>query len=172
MSVEPTSLAPRKRNRPWLWYFVLLIVLSITAVVIQIWYARGRLLTLDKLQVAEQKWREHGPQNYNLNYSYDKSGGKDEYHVEVRGGKVVSVTRNGQPLEERLYRYSSVPALFGFAEDYLRQDQEDMKLGKGRPYAFGDFHPQLGYVRRFVHGGRLGDRVEIVTDKFTPVDNP
>ncbi len=172
MSVEPTSSTPRKQSRPWIWYFALLVVLSFTAVVIQVWYARGRLLTLDKLMAAQQKWREHGPPNYDLRYTYDKTGGKDEYHVEVRGGKVVSVTRNGQPVEERLYRYSTVPALFSFAEDYLRQDEEDVKLGKSRPYAFGDFHPELGYLRRFVHGGRAGDRVEIVIDKFTPVDKP
>lgn len=166
MSVQP---APQSRSRPWLWYFVLLIVLSLSAVVIQVWYARGRLLTLDKLLAAEQRWREHGPASYDLKYTFDKAGGKDEYHVEVRGGKVISVTRNGQPIEERLYGYSSMPALLGFAEDFMRQDEEKAKQGKYRPYAFGDFHPEMGYLRRFVHGGTVGDRVEIVT-QFRPVD--
>jgi hypothetical protein len=159
------------RSRRWLWFFVPLAVLCVTAVVIQVWYARGRLLTLDKVLAAEQRWREHGPADYNLKYTFDKTGGKDEYRVEVRGGKVVSVVRNGQPLEERLYRHSSMPALLGFAEEYMLQDDEAADQGKSRPYAFGDFHPEFGYLRRFVHGSNVGDRVEIVTE-FAPVDGP
>jgi hypothetical protein len=169
MSVVAT---PRRPARPWLWYFVVLTILSVTAAAIQVWYARGRILTLEKLQVAEQRWRTNGPASYDLNYTTARQAEPpDEFHVQVRKGKVVSVTCNGKPVEERLYRYSSMPALFSFIEDYMRQDDEAAKEGKRRPYAYGDFHPELGYVRRFVRSVNAGDRVEIRTE-FTPVPDP
>ena len=156
MSVQP---APQSRSRPWLWYFVLLIVLSLTAVVIQVWYARGRLLTLDKLLAAQQRWREQGPASYDLKYTFDKAGGKDEYHVEVRGGKVISVTRNGQPVEERLYRYSSMPALLGFAETTCRTKKMPSKASIAP--RLRRLPSTIGLLRRFVHGGTVGDRVKL-----------
>ncbi len=162
----------RRPARPWLWYFVFLTVLSIIAVAIQVWYARGRILTLAKLQAAEKLWQENGPASYDLKYTMTRQAlVPDEYHVQVRKGKVVSVTRNGNPVEERLYHYSTMPALFSFIEDYLRLDDEAAKEGQHRPYVFGDFNPQLGYLRCFVRSVNANDRVEIVTE-FTSVNDP
>jgi Family of unknown function (DUF6174) len=163
--------ASRRPARPWLWYFVILTVLSVVAVTIQVWYARGRVLTLDKVLAAEQLWRTNGPASYDLKYTTRKGDTTDEYHVQVRQGKVVSLTCNGKPVEERLYRYSTMPALFSFIEEFMRQDDEAAKEGKRRPYAFGDFNPEMGYLRRFAHGQNASNGVEIRTE-FTPVNDP
>src|SRR5262249_14350051 len=120
----PMSVAgdTARRKRPWLWYFVVLGILSVTAASIQFWYAKGRVLTLDKVLAAEEKWKAHGPASYDLKYTTRKGEVTDEYQVEVRKGKVVSLTCNGKPVEERLYRYSTMPALLSFIEDFMRQD--------------------------------------------------
>jgi hypothetical protein len=149
------------RKRPWLWYFVVLGILSVTAASIQFWYAKGRVLTLDKVLAAEEKWKAHGPASYDLKYTTRKGDVTDEYQVEVRKGKVVSLTCNGKPVEERLYHYSTMPALLSFIEDFMRQDDEDAKTGKRRPFAYGDFHPENGYVRRFAHGQNAANGIEI-----------
>jgi hypothetical protein len=159
-----------RRRKPWVWYFVVLGILSVTAASIQFWYARGRVLTLEKVLAAEEKWRAHGPASYDLNYTTRKGDTTDDYHVEVRQGKVVALTCNDKPVEERLYRYSSMPALLSFIEEFMRQDDEAAKEGKRRPYAFGDFHPDLGYVRRFAHGQNAANGIEIRTD-FKPVSD-
>lgn len=168
MSAVPT---PRGRARPWLWYFVLLTVLSVVAVSIQLWYARGRVLTMEKVLAAEQLWRANGPASYDLNYTTRKGDVTDTYQVQVRKGKAVSVLCNGKPVEERLNRYSTMPALLSFIEDYMRMDDEAAKEGKRRPYAFGDFNPEMGYVRRFAHGQNAVNGIEIRTE-FTPVSDP
>lgn len=162
--------APR-RKRPWLWYFVILGVLSVTAASIQFWYAKGRVLTLEKVLAAEEKWRAHGPASYDLKYTTRKGDTTEDFHAEVRKGKVISLTRNGNPVEERLQHYSTMPALLSFIEEFLRQDDEAAKEGKRRPYAFGDFHPETGYVRRFAHGQNAANGIEIRAE-LTPVSDP
>jgi hypothetical protein len=152
---------PRRRH-PWIWYFAILAVLTVTAASIQFWYAKGRVLTLEKVLAAEEKWKAHGPASYDLKYTTRKGDVTDEYRVEVRKGKVISLICNGKPIEEeRLYRYSTMPALLSFIEDFMRQDDEDAKAGKRRPFAFGDFHPVTGYVRRFAHGQNAANGIEI-----------
>ena len=66
-----------------------------------------------------------------------------------------------------LYPYHSVPALFGFMNDFLAQDRRP-----GRPRAFvraafaeADGHP-MRYVRSVTGGAR--ERVEIVVTTFEP----
>ena len=167
MTVDAAS---RRPARPWVWYFVVLTLLSIVAVSIQVWYARGRVLTLDKVLAAEKLWQANGPASYDLKYTTRKgnSTSTDEYQIQVRQGKVVLLTCNGKPVEERLYRYSTMPALFSFIEEFMRQDDEAAKEGKRRPYAFGDFNPEMGYIRRFAHGPNAANGIEIRTE-FTPV---
>jgi hypothetical protein len=160
----------RPRRRPWIWYFVVLGVLTVAGASIQFWYAKGRVLTLEKVLAAEEKWRAHGPASYDLKYTTRKGDTTDEYQVAVRKGQVTSLTCNGKPVEERLYRYSTMPQLLSFIEEFMRQDDEAAKEGKRRPYAFGDFHPELGYVRRFAHGQNAANGIEIRTE-FTPVSD-
>ena len=170
MSVVP---APRRPARPWLWYFVLLTLLSIVAVSIQVWFARGRVLTMEKVLAAEQLWRTNGPASYDLNYTTRRGNlPVDTFQVQVRNGKAVSVLCNGKPIEERLNRYWTMPALFSFIEDYMRMDDEAAKEGKRRPYAFGAFNPETGYLLRFAHGQNDAlNGIEIRTE-FTPVSDP
>lgn len=164
---------PTVSRRSWIWFFVILVVLTATSIGIQIWYNQGRQLTMEKLKDAQAKWKEHHIRDYDLEYTAKKGESGDEvYQVRVRGGKVVEVVRNGKPLEERLHHYHDMPALFGFIEDYLRLDDEAAKNGTRRPFLMGDFHPELGYLRRFVRSvNATRERIEIIVSFKLVNDN-
>src|SRR4029077_9572557 len=107
------------RNRGWIWFFVILGCLTIVAITVQVWFNAQQQLTPELLGQARRSWNERGPHDYDLEYQFKKDDSTDKYQVEVRGGKVVLATRNGQVEEERLYRYADMRALFRFIEDYL-----------------------------------------------------
>ena len=95
---------PRKR---WAWLGLLIVagmlfglaaMLGITVIA-----RRGRLPTLTPAAFTEarQRWETHGPENYNVLATV--SGRQPaSYQVEVRGGKIRTALRNGQPLRQRL----------------------------------------------------------------------
>jgi len=85
-------------QRSWLWFFSILVLLAICAIVIPIVYNLGLQLTPEQLAQAQALWREKGTQDYDLSYSErtDQEADADEFQVKVRGGKVVAMTYNGQ----------------------------------------------------------------------------
>jgi hypothetical protein len=156
---------PPRRNRGWIWYFVVLGVLTAVAVGVLLTFNLQQQLKPEQVETARRLWDAKGPANYDMVYT-QKGTAPGKYRVEVRNKKPVSVILDGQPLEERLYRYSDMPALFGFIEDSLRIDGEP---GKPRTYTVATFDPDDGhlihYIRR-VMGGK--ERIEI-TVEFHPV---
>jgi hypothetical protein len=158
-------------SRGWIWFFVILAVLAAAAVGIQIWYNAGQQLTSEKLEAAVAKWSEHGPRDYDIEYTVKKPDITESYKVQVRANKVTSVTRNGEEVEERLYRYSSMPALLGFIDDFLKKDLADAKKGKKRPFAVATFDPQDGHLEHYIRSAGPSDRVEI-TVEFQKVEKP
>lgn len=141
-------MAAPPRNRGWIWYFILLLVLTATSLSILIGFNRGQQLKPEQLQAAEQLWQQHGPKDYDLEYT-QKGTVPGRYKVRVRNGKVVSAVRDGQPLEARLYRYCDMPALFGFIDDYLREDAQPNRPATFTTAAFdGHDGHVLHYVRR------------------------
>lgn len=156
---------PRRRN--WIWFFALLAVLTVTAISVQVWYNISQQLTPEQLEAAVARWKEKGPHDYEMEYTIRKMDDVETYAVQARKGKVISVTRNGQPVEERLYRYSEMPALFGFIEDFLRQDMADSQQGKRRTYATASFDPEDGHLLRYVRSVLSSrERVEIYVARF------
>lgn len=166
---------PPTPRHSWLWFIGLLVILTIAAISIQIWYNQGKLLTIEKLQAAQARWKAKNIRDYDMEYTTKKRkvDSEENYSVKVRGGKVVEVARNGRPVEERLYHYHDMAALFSFIDDYLRQDEEAVKSGKRRPYVFGDFNPEFGYLRRFVRSvsASATEHVEIIVT-FKTVGEP
>jgi hypothetical protein len=140
---------PPTPKRGWIWFFVALVVLTVTAIVVQIWYNAGQQLTPDKLALAEARWQEHRPRDYDMEYSTKRNDNAEEsFQVEVRGGKAVSVVMNGnQPLEPRQLRYHTMEALFGYIEDFLKKDTEP---GSPRTFATASFDAEDGHLLRYV----------------------
>ena len=53
---------PRK-NRGWVWFFVVLAVLAVAAVVGNWSYNLSQQLTPDQLRAAEELWKKNGPRD-------------------------------------------------------------------------------------------------------------
>src|SRR6266851_2006146 len=92
----------RVRRRGWIWFFLVLVVLTVIAITVLVGYKRSFQLTAEKLAEARALWKVNGPADYDLDYEIKKLDGKETYTVQVRVGKAVSATCNGQPLDERL----------------------------------------------------------------------
>jgi hypothetical protein len=152
---------PPRRNRGWIWYFVVLGLLTAVAVGVLLTFNLQQQLKPEQVEAARRLWDAKGPANYDMTYT-QKGSAPGTFRVEVRNRKPTSVIRDGQLLEERLYRYSDMPALFGFIEDSLRNDAEP---GKARTFTVATFDPNDGhlihYIRR-VMGGK--ERIEITVE--------
>lgn len=156
--------APR-RNSGWVWYLVVLFVLTVAAITTLVTFNLRQQLRPEQLAAAKALWKEKGPRDYDLEYTKQVQQ-TELFRSRVRDGKVVAATRNGQPLEERLYRYSSVPGLFSDIERFLEIDAEP---GRPRTFTVASFNGQDGHPLRYVRRVMGStERVEI-TVKLTPV---
>jgi hypothetical protein len=154
-----------QRNRGWLWFFALLVVLTLTAIIVEVRFNAGQQLTPEKLAQARQLWRENGPRDYDLTYT-KKGDVNGEFFAQVRGGKVVYATMDGQPLEERLFPTVSMNALFHDIEQFLELDTE----AGVRAFTTATFDPRDGHLQRFVRSVMSKrQRIEI-TVKLRPAE--
>ena len=169
MSAEPIA-APPRRNRGWLWFFVAVGALTVLAVVILLWYGRirmGQQLSRKQLDEARQLWEKNGPRDYRLRYKVTSIRPPETYESEVRGGIVVSATRNGTPLPRDKYSYHDMPALFDNLEGFLKHDNEP---NKPRTFAEALFDPNDGHLKqyeRIVYGA--SERQTIHVEELTPM---
>ncbi|MFN4259459.1 MAG: DUF6174 domain-containing protein [Gemmataceae bacterium] len=141
-------MAERKPRR-WIWYFVVLGVLSVVAVAVPISYNMRLRLTPEQLTAARARWEAHGPRNYRLQYT--KKGGVNETVVVwVRNGQVRAVLvkdhedqpdQMGRLLQARLHPHYGVPALFDDIQRFLDLPQ--------RTYMRAQFDPDYGHVTFF-----------------------
>ena len=112
---DAASKSPRRgsRLRPLvlgiaLGLAVALVALAVFAVVAR----RGPpQLTREAYQSAVERWEENGPADYDLDL--ELAGNRPgKIHVEVRGGEVVHMTRDGvEPSQKRTWDYWSVPGM-------------------------------------------------------------
>src|SRR4051794_15941537 len=108
-----------RRSRGWVWYFVVLAVLTTVSATVLIVYNLRQQLQPDELAAARARWREKAPRDYDLVYS--KQGGVNgTYAVEVRAGKVRKVTEDGRPLEARLFAYYGMDGLFEDLDRFVK----------------------------------------------------
>jgi hypothetical protein len=156
---------PPPRNYGWIWYFAVLAVLTVTAISIWIWYSRKQQLKPEQVAKARALWKEHRPSDYDLAYT-KKGSATGTFALEVRNGKVVSVTLDGRPitrddrpLDPVFYPRYDMSGLLDDIDQFLRLDAEP---GKPRTFTIAAFDPDDGhlihYVRR-VMGGT--ERIEI-----------
>ncbi len=158
-------------NRRWIWFFVVVIVLSVGAVGSLIAYNLRQQLKPEQLEAARRLWADKRLASYQLSYSVKKGtdSSVDSYVVRVRAGRVVSVSLNGQPVEKRLFRFYGMEAFFDNIADFLKVDAEP---GTPRTYTRAIFDPDTGALRQFVRrvmGG--GPRLEITVDSLLPLED-
>ena len=99
--IDPRS-ATARRGRGWIWFFVALACLVAVALGLQRWLYAQQRLTPPQLTEARALWKAHRPTDYDLEYT-KKGDATGTFLVQVRGGKVISATLDGRPLEPRLY---------------------------------------------------------------------
>jgi hypothetical protein len=107
-------------------------------------------LTADVLAVAEQRWNEREPGNYNLDVEI---AGRQtgHFHVEVRSGRVNCVTRNGVAPQRRVWDTWTVPGMFDTLQQELDLAAPDGAFGQpgARAVMRAIFDPELGFPRRY-----------------------
>jgi hypothetical protein len=163
------SPGPLRRGRAWIWFFAVLVALTIAAITIQIWYNSRQQLTWEQLAQAQQLWKQKGPADYDLEYTIKKLDDTEEYQVRVRNGQAISATRNGQPMEERLYRYQDMTHMLGFVEEFWRQDHPEDEPGP-RVFATATFDAEDGHLIHYVRSvTSKRERVEITIKSFRPI---
>jgi hypothetical protein len=160
----------RSRRTGWIWFFAVLAVLAAVAIVIQVWYGNKSQLTREQLAQAEARWKAKGPADYDMDYTLRKLDSTENYRVKIRSRRAISVICNDQPLEERLFRYSEMPTLFGFIERFFELDAEP---GRPRTFVIGTFDSTDGHLLHYVRSvmghweGR--ERQEITVTRFERV---
>ncbi len=145
-----TAASPRR----WVWFFVLLALPLPFVITIPIWYNLRQQLDPERLAAARQRWREHGPRDYVVDYAVrheynPEPGGRtpERYAVTVRDGKARSVTgAGGRELTPGEYDFATMEELFDLIERQLREAAEE---GGRRPFMIGVFGREDGHVARY-----------------------
>ncbi len=156
---------PPPRNYGWIWFFAVLAVLTVAAISILVWYNLRQQLKPEALAKARALWKEHRPSDYDLTYT-KKGSATGTFALEVRNGKVVSVTLDGRPITQNdrpldpvFYPRYDMSSLLDDIDKFLRLDREP---SNPRTFTIAAFDPNDGhlihYVRR-VMGGT--ERIEI-----------
>ncbi len=161
MHPPPPIPVSRPKSRAWVGYVTVLLLLSAVAATAPIVYNLRQQLRPDELEAARQRWREHGPSDYDLTFAirFDRERLPQRHMVIVRGGKVVLAAGEGeiQTLSPALQatvglpagglckeRGQDVPAIFAHIEDLLDEPNAS------RNFLVVAFDPKDGHPRRIV----------------------
>jgi len=162
----------------WVWYFLVLGLLTAGGILVNTWYNLRQQLTLEQLEAARQLWFKNGPRHYRLEYTIktevnpDPSGvAPERYSVEVRDGKIMAVfgpdnkVLGPDKLEPCDHEFDSMDSLFAAIEKQLRADADP-----ARPRAFvkATFDGRDGHIMHYVHSVmRTRERLEVKVE-LTP----
>ena len=144
---------PPHRHYGWVWYFAVLAVLTVAAISILIWYNLRQQLKPEQLAEAKALWKKNRPSNYDLTYT-KKGSATGTFALEVRNGKVVSVTLDGRPitrddrpLDPSLYSRYDMTGLLDDIDQFSRLDAEP---GRPRTFTVAVFDPEDGHLIHYV----------------------
>jgi Family of unknown function (DUF6174) len=133
-------------SQAWVWFFVVLALLAVTAVGVSAYYNSQQRVTVQKLEAARTLWDANGPRDYDLTLT-KQGGATGRFRVYVRNGKVVLATMDARPVEARLYNTLDMPALFDDIQTFL---EIDSKPNSPRTFTRGVFDPADGHVVQYV----------------------
>jgi hypothetical protein len=132
-------------------------------------------LTPDILKQAEQKWNSSKPSSYRL--VVEMSGDRVEtgrFEVEVRGGQVVSLRRNGLVIRANPGQDYSIDGFFRMLEQELSLAEKPAMVGAPEGYSaytnakFDDMTGRLIRYRRIVGGTSNSIEVNVLEYKENP----
>jgi hypothetical protein len=151
------------KNYGWLWYFAIVLALSILATIIVVRFNLSQQLKPETLEKAEALWKEKGPKDYLLAYTIStqsKAGpGETHYVVKVKDGHAFEAKVNGLKQDSDRMSFYGMPSLFGYIDKFLDLDE---KPGAPKTYVRGIFDPKTGALERYIRSVMsTGDRVEI-----------
>lgn len=154
-------------NRGWIWFFVILTALAVSATVILIVFNLQQQLKPEQLEAARQLWKKNDIRDYTMTYTVRTNDQEkaDRYFVKVQGGKVVEAKFNGQAEPAGRLHHYGMDRLFAYIEDFHKIDSEK---GKPRTFVRAIFDEQKTgglrwYVRRVMGGN---ERQEITVGSF------
>lgn len=161
----------------WVWYFVVLGVLTAGGVAANVWFNLRQQLSPEQLDAARRLWNERGPRDYRLSYTIKREVNPDlagtvpqNYTVQVRDAKPVSVSgTDGRALKPGDYDFDSMDSLFAAIEKQMRADADP---DKPRAFVKATFNGRDGHVVHYVHSVmRARERLE-VTVELVPEAGP
>jgi hypothetical protein len=125
-------------------------------------------LTEAAIDEAQARWRNAAIDSYNLDLTLSGRTTGD-FHLEVRSGEVVAMTRNGiAPKQRRTWSTWVVPNQFDYLRQELNGTENPAVAWNAPPGAMAvlraEFDPQYGYPRRYhreVLGASLEQRWEV-----------
>jgi hypothetical protein len=158
-------MPPPQQSYSWVWYFVVLGVLTVAACTILVWYNLRQQLKKEDLLAARAQWQQNRPSDYDLTYT-KRGSASGIFFVKVRNGKVVDVTldgreitQNDKPLDPSRYPRYDMTALMDDIETFLEEDAEP---GRPRTYSVATFDPTDGHLIRYVRRVMgTSERIEI-----------
>ena len=111
-------------------------------------------LTRQSFDAAQQRWRAHGPADYDIEV-HVTGPQPGRYRVSVRGGQSVAAYRNDRPLtQRRVFSTWSVPGMFGTisrdVENVERRRAGRADLLTGELTLRASFHPHYGYPQHYL----------------------
>jgi hypothetical protein len=161
-----SSSPPRARSsrRNWVGFFVLLALLASFAAALPVVFNLRQQVRLEQLEAARARWREHGPRDYDLEYTvrHDRDPVPERFLVLVRDGQPVLGAREGEivylsPLARMAIGGlgaafdndpgADVETVFGRIQQVLWQEEESGR----RNYVTAIFDDQDGHPKRFVY---------------------
>src|SRR6266849_4954006 len=170
------GMPPPKRSYRWVWYFVVLGVLTTAACTTLVWYnLRQQQLKLEDLVAARYQWLQRRPANHDLTYTKRGSAtgtflvqgsATGAFLGKVRNGEVVSVTLDGREITQnvrplhpsRHFHYDMTGLMVGIELSLT----EDAKPGRPRTYTVATFDLVDGHLVRYVRRVMdTGERIEI-----------
>jgi|SRR5262245_57598550 len=179
---NPRSKIENRKSRKWVWFFVALGVMGITAITVNWIYNARQQLTRERLEAARRFWEERRPADYDLEYV--KAGtASGRFVVRVRNGKVESVTLDGRPPTQndrpRPPQDYPIYDMSGLFEDIAEFLDKDAQPGSPRAFNRAEFDPGDGHLIRFVRSTRSfsavssepaeKQRLEIIVERFERV---
>lgn len=163
---ECMSTVPARKNRRWIWFFVVVFAMAVVATVVLIVFNLQQQLKPEQLAAARAMWKEKGPANYRMTYTQKlNQEPEDHYVVKVRGGTVVESFFNGSAEPPERWPYRSMEALFDFVEKFMRDDAQPSRPKVFVRAIFDD--KKTGALRWYVRSV-MGERhrVEITIERF------
>jgi Family of unknown function (DUF6174) len=130
-------------------------VLAFAATIVVVrWFAAERMpvLTVASLEKAEQLWERAGPLGYDMDIEL-RGAQPGIVQVQVRGGEVAALTRDGRTPQTWTWRYWSVPGMLETLErDLVLAEDPEHEAGAAAGSQWHlrcEFDPQFGYPRRY-----------------------